>query len=99
MKDEELNRPPALNIYQDLHAMLYRLTDQELAHVMRAALEYFQLGDVTQQLDRAEQLIFESVRAGIDRSSETWKETSEQRRNAANKRWNAERQKQQAENQ
>ena len=92
MNNEELIRPPALNIYQDLHAMLYRLTDQELAHVIRAALEYFQLGDVKQQLDRAEQLIFESVRSGIDRSCETWKDTCEQRRNAANKRWEADKQ-------
>lgn len=83
----EMQKPPALNIYSDMVDTLLRLTDEELAHTMRATLEYFSAGVMPENLDRVEYLTFEGVRNGIDRSFETYRERQRQRTLAAVKRW------------
>ena len=89
LKAVETQKQPALNIYEDMCDTLLRLTDAELSHVVRAALEYYTNGVMPENLDRAEYLTFEGLRNGIDRSFETYRERQRQRTLAAIKRWEA----------
>lgn len=87
LQEVKQQKPPALNIFADMCITLLRLTDDELAHVMHATLEYFTAGVMPENLSRAEFLTFETVKNGIDRSTETYQKQQEQRTLAGYKKF------------
>jgi hypothetical protein len=73
VEDIKTALPPSLSIYNDVQLTLIRMTDEELAHTMRAALMYFNAGELPENLERAEELTFESIKGGIDRNLEKYR--------------------------
>lgn len=73
IEDIKTALPPSLSIYNDVQLTLLRMTDDELAHTMRATLLYYNGGELPENLTRAEELTFASLRGGIDRNLEKYR--------------------------
>lgn len=67
------------------------LTDEQLGRVIRAALAYMQSG-TEPQLEPVETLAFGIIKRDAERSADKYEETCQKRREAANKRWEQQKQ-------
>ena len=83
----DAEKPPALNIYQDVAVLLNDLNDEDAGRVIKAGVMYFYTGELPETLSAAESLVFNRLREGLDYASETWNNRRTQAAEAARKRW------------
>ena len=84
------NGRPGVIIYFDISPCLNRLSDPQNGKLFKAILEYGQFG-VAPEFgdDLGLSIAWDFIRPMIDRDNERYKNTSKQRAEAANKRWEA----------
>ena len=86
----ERKLPPAMNLYKESCELLLELEPEEAGKVIQAAILYFFDGEVPDDLEKVEYMVFRVIRQGVDYSAETWRQRCEKNRENANQRWKKE---------
>lgn len=81
------SKKPGVMLYFELYPMLKQMTVEDAHALIMAIFEYAQNGVLPRFSSQALDYVWEFVRLNIDRDSERYLRVVEQRRKAAEKRW------------
>lgn len=81
------SKKPGVMLYFELYPMLKQMTVDDAHALIMAIFEYAQDGTLPRFSHQALDYVWEFVRLNIDRDSERYLRVVEQRRKAAEKRW------------
>ena len=82
------SKKPGVMLYFELYPMLKQMTVEDVHALIMAIFEYAQNGVLPRFSSQALVYVWEFVRLNIDRDNQRYLKVVEQKRKAAEKRWN-----------